>query len=159
MEPRAAAQTPNQRDTRGRWAPVTNPHLHICSRSSSSTKRHTTLKAKANASTPVCLFTNFVSVDTGNANRESTCRSTCRNTCMDDRNIQDRQVQTKVFSAAAKELQHANSAQLKIEGAPATRTTESRRAPCRAPRRGSRGSSDGDLESNPRSMHLSMQDT
>ena len=35
---------------------------------------------------------------------------------MDDRNIQDRQVQTKVFSAAAKELQHANSAQLNMRG-------------------------------------------
>ena len=47
-----------------------NPHLDICSSSSSRT-RHTTPKAKESASKPVCLYTKFVSVDTGNANRES----------------------------------------------------------------------------------------
>jgi hypothetical protein len=71
LESRAAAETPIQRNTQGRGAPVTNPHLDIrSSSSSSSTRRHTPLKAKGNASTQVCLFTNFVSVDTGNTNRE-----------------------------------------------------------------------------------------
>ena len=99
------------------------------------------------------VSTHFVSVDTGNANRESTEVDMQDYNVMFPRNILEQtspnqRVCQRRPGAATHELGTAEN----------RRGASHENQSSRAPWRGSRGSTEGDLQSNPRSVHLSMQD-